>query len=581
MDSSRSRGGFGARTEDRSIGTARPQTSTRLAPAPHTQIAEAEARHQSLGSRLNAHQQRFGAGGPVSAPHPDSTTRFGVGIRANIGTRPLYLHARYYDRPDLVRYSDRHVSMYYDPYNRLHHRIVWPSYYYPVCYPFGAGWYLDYMWPYYHRKYVFVSLGGWWPYDYNYMRYYWYGYHPYLWYGYYPVAREVVVGSDSYYTYNSYYGDDGSSTAYTSEAPLDPVTQARLRAEAAQRRAVEPAPQTLADTRFDEGVKSFEAGEYAAAAARFDEARRMSPQDMILPFAYAQALFAEEQYSLAADVLRTALQNVSPDREGVFFPRGLYANDDVLFAQIEKLVDKVDRTENDADLQLLLGYQLLGVGETGYAREPLERAAQDPKDAVQAGILLRLLDKMEKEAGPATKANSDKIKMPEPKVDRPAAATVGEMMSTAGQTQTTAPAEVVAVPAAPAAGAPPIPTGETPQVPPENKPNVQKDKPADAGKESTGPVEGSTVGPTQDDEQPAENNDNAGRLGAGREDNQGAALERAGLLSVPTKLVSSLFRWAGSRAPNYRADIALFTVILSLALAGVWIEWRLLGRKPV
>jgi hypothetical protein len=142
------------------------------------------------------------------------------------------------------------------------------------------------VWPYYHRKYVFISLGGWWPYDYSYRRYYWYGYHPYVWYGYYPVASEVAVGSDNYYTYNyNYYGDDGSYTTYSSDTPTDPVTQARLRAQLEQQKIAPPASQTLADTRFEEGVKSFEAGEYAAAAAKFEEARRLSPNDMILPFA--------------------------------------------------------------------------------------------------------------------------------------------------------------------------------------------------------------------------------------------------------------------------------------------------------
>jgi hypothetical protein len=38
---------------------------------------------------------------------------------------------------------------------------------------------------------------------------------------------------------------------------------------------------------------------------------------------------------------------------------------------------------------------------------------------------------------------------------------------------------------------------------------------------------------------------------------------------------------AGSRTPNYKADIVILVSILSLALAGVWIEWRFLGRKPV
>ena len=91
---------------------------------------------------------------------------------------------------------------------------------------------------------------------------------------------------------------------------------------------------------------------------------------MILPFAYAQALFADGEYTKSAELLREALSRASPEKEGVFYPRGLYANDDVLYAQIEDLVDKLDRFGYDADMQLLLGYHLLGVGETGYAREP-------------------------------------------------------------------------------------------------------------------------------------------------------------------------------------------------------------------
>jgi len=473
--------------------------------------------------------------------------------------------------------------MYYDPYNRLHHRIIWPTYYYPVCYSFGSYYGAHYVWPYYHRKYVFISLGGWWPDDYTYMRYYWYGYHPYMWYGYYPVAREVAVGSDNYFTYN-YYGDDGGYTTYRSDAPLDPVTQARLRASVEQQRAAEPAPQTLADTRFEEGVKSFEAGDYAAAAVRLDEARRLSPQDMILPFAYAQALFADGQYDRAADVLRDALKNISAEKEGVFFPRGLYANDDVLFAQIEKLVDKVDNTESDADLQLLLGYQLLGVGETGYAREPLEEAAQNPQTAAPAGILLKLADKMEKEAGTAPKTDGDtiKIKMPEKKAERPTAATVGEMMTSAAQAETAGPAEPIVAPNTPANIAPPVPPQEIPVAPAEKKSEVQKEKSSDTGEGSAAPAKEATVSPTQDEEQPAENNDNAGPVGAGQKDNSdGAAVEQAGVLGSPAGLVSGLSQLVGRRAPNSTVDVAIFASILSLALVGVWIEWKLWDRKLV
>jgi Flp pilus assembly protein TadD len=369
------------------------------------QAEQTQARRRVLGSRLDGYLDRTGS---VSRPAYRDTRsdRMIAGIRTDrIRARSSYLHARYYDRPDLIRYSDRHMHMYYDSYHRLHHRVIWPSYYYPVCYPYGSYFSFHYVWPYYHRHYLWISLGGWWPYDYSYMRYYWYGWHPYMWYGYYPVPYEVAGDDDTYnyYTYN-YYTSDGGVIAQ-SEQPVDQSTWAEVQQKLDQQQR-QPASQTLADTRFDEGVKSFESGNFEAAAEKFAEAVSLAPDDMILPYAYAQALFADGHYSKAAEVLRTALQKVTPEQEGVFYPRGLYANDDVLYAQIEKLVEKADLNDNDPDLQLLLGYNLLGVGETGYAREPLEQASQDPKNAQSAQVLLNLLEKMESKAGAALKTDA-------------------------------------------------------------------------------------------------------------------------------------------------------------------------------
>jgi len=599
IGSFRSRSGLSTRTGDRSVASSQLQTQNSAAAAPQRQMVQAEVRRQSLSTRLMEHRQRvatapgtgtadFGARTRGVAPatsglHRDSGPRSSVGFRADLGThRPLYLHGRYYDRPDLIRHTDRHIYTYYDPYHHLHHRVIWPSYYYPVYYPFGRYGYCDYVWPYYHRKYVFISLGGWWPYDYSYMRYYWYGYHPYVWYGYYPVASEVVAGSDNYYTYNyNYYGDDGGNTTYSSDAPLDPVTQARLRARLEQQKAVEPAPQTLADTRFEEGVKSFEAGQYAAAAAKFEEARRLSPNDMILPFAYAQALFADGKYDKAADVLRGALKSVTPEKEGVFFPRGLYANDDVLYGQIDKLLDKADQAEGDSDLQLLLGYQLVGVGETGHARDQLEEARQDPRNAESAAILLNLVEKMEKEAGPATKAggetSNETIKAPEAEVkaEAPVSPTVGEMMTTAAQAEAAGTAEPTTAPTAPAEVAPRVPVQETPLPPVE-------EKPSDTDKGSTGAGEPPAVAPAQEVKPTAQENDGDRAAGAVSQGDSGTAVEKAGFVgSTAVGVLPGLSRLAGSHAPNYKADIAVLASILSLALAGVWIEWRVLGRKPV
>jgi hypothetical protein len=284
-------------------------------------------------------------------------------------------------------------------------------------------------------------------------------------------------------------------------------------------------------------------------------------------------LFADGQYDKAADMLREALKNASPEKEGVFFPRGLYANDDVLFAQVEKLVDRIDRAGSDADLQLLLGYQLLGVGETGYAREPLEQAARDPQDAAPAGILLNVLDKMEKEAGSAVKTNSDRIKMPAPKANSSTAATVGEMMSDA-QAGTTGTVPSTGTPDVSGASTPSVPAETPPAIPPQEKPNVQEEAPSTPGKESVGPAEGS--------EQPAQNNDNTGEVGAaGQEGDNPAVVVKAGSFDRPDAVVSGLSRLLGRHAPNTKIDVAIFASILSLALAGVWVEWRLLDRQPM
>jgi tetratricopeptide (TPR) repeat protein len=317
---------------------------------------------------------------------------------------------------------------------------------------------------------------------------------------------------------------------------------------------------------------------------KFEEAMRLSPDDMILPFAYAQALFADGHYDKAADALRGALKNVTPEKEGVFFPRGLYADDDVLYGQIDKLVDQADQAEDDSDLQLLLGYQLLGIGETGYAREQLEQAAQDPKNAAPAGILLRLVEKMEKEAGPGTKAggNTDKAPATEAKAEAPVSPTVGEMMTTAAQAETTGATESTAAPTAPAEIAPPVPAQQTPLMPAEEKPDVQENKPSDNDTGSTGAGAGSPIIPVPEVGETAPKNDDNRGAGDVSQGEGGVAVDKAGFAgAAAVDVLPGLSRLMGSHVPNYKADIAVFASILSLALAGVWIEWRFLSRKPV
>jgi hypothetical protein len=250
------------------------------------------------------------------------------------------------------------------------------------------------VYPYYHRKYIFVSLGGYWPYHYNYLRYYWYPSHSYDWYGYQPIASEVKGDTYNYYTYN--YQEEGAAPAEYPLTTVDENTFADVREKLASE-AESPNVQTLADTYFEEAVSAFEAGDYSKASDKFAEAMALAPDDMVLPFAYVQAKFADKKYLHAAQTLRDALAKVPAEEEGIFYPRGLYADEEVLFEQIDRLAEAVPLRDFDADLQLLLGYQLLGVASIEEAIEPLQQARLNPTNAASAQILLDLLEKIEVE----------------------------------------------------------------------------------------------------------------------------------------------------------------------------------------
>jgi len=327
------------------------------------------------------------------------------------------------DRPHDVRHVHHNEHMYYDRSGYAHHRIVWPTYRYIVNYDlhhwssWNNCWSFRVVYPYYHRKFVFVSLGGYWPVHYSYRRYYWYGSHPYNWYGYYPVPHEVAGNTNNYYTYNYYGADD---TGYYDSAqnadyvqPVDHTTFADVRERMAREAAQEPAPETTADNYFEQAVQAFEANDFDNALASFALAADLAPEDTVLPFAYTQALLAKQRYVEAAAVLRQALARVEPQKEGVFFPRGLYSDDAILFAHIDALAAAVVKQPLNADMQLLLGYQLLGIGETDKAVEALQIASTNASNAASATVLLDLIarikenDVTEEQQQKAVKEESD------------------------------------------------------------------------------------------------------------------------------------------------------------------------------
>jgi tetratricopeptide (TPR) repeat protein len=190
-------------------------------------------------------------------------------------------------------------------------------------------------------------------------------------------------------TYNYYYYNDPPSG--------EALEEAHKKYEQVPR--PEPAEESQTDRYFDQAVSAFEAGDYIAAAQKFHEAQKLAPNDIVLPFARVQALFAAGDYHQAAAVLRQALAIAEPEKEGVFYPRGLYAEEGLLLKQIEQLSRAVQLNPADLNLRLLLGYQLLGMGRLDEAGVHLQSAALDSGNNRAATVLMKLLEKLKKPAG--------------------------------------------------------------------------------------------------------------------------------------------------------------------------------------
>ncbi len=229
---------------------------------------------------------------------------------------------------------------------------------------------------------MFVSLNGCWP-SYRYRRYHWYPTHYYNWYGYHPVAYQTggnTTTNNNYYTYN-YYNNDQPA-----------VVSPELTQQIAEPQP--PEEEGLADIYFDGAVKSFEEADYIRAAEQFETAMSLAVDDKIVPFAYAQALFASGQYATAAATLRAALKDISPETDGIFYPRGLYLDEEVLLAQIDLLAAHSELYDKNSDLQLLLGYHLIGIGESDKAIVPLIKAGASMSNCSTSTVLLHLAENL-------------------------------------------------------------------------------------------------------------------------------------------------------------------------------------------
>jgi hypothetical protein len=284
---------------------------------------------------------------------------------------------------------------------------------------------------------------------------------------------------NNYYTTNNYYytTESSSGSGYQSQY-FDDYSDVRqkLQQEKLQQQLDQaqdkPNNETSADRNFSDAVSAFGRGDYNDAALKFRVAMVLEPKDVILPFAYAQALFAKGDYAAAAATLRSVLISISQPiqtgvqkdegQETVYYPRGLYKKEEILKQQIEFLAAKAAANPNDTDLQLLLGYQLLGSGQADKALTPLGEAAKDPSNSESVRILLNLRDKVLEDQKQAAGTVASPVGLSTAGAAQGQAPTAVPQTSPAAATTTTTPAATTPVPVSLQSPQPLTPTQETP-----------------------------------------------------------------------------------------------------------------------
>ncbi|MHC4501390.1 MAG: hypothetical protein ACYS21_20055, partial [Planctomycetota bacterium] len=88
-----------------------------------------------------------------------------------------------------------------------------------------------------------------------------------------------------------------------------------------------------------------------------------------------------------------AVRNLDPENRQVFYPLGCYPDEDLLNNQIAALSEAAAAEPSNADLQLLLGYQLLGVASYDDALDALQKAQAHYVNKEAAAIMIDILEK--------------------------------------------------------------------------------------------------------------------------------------------------------------------------------------------
>jgi thioredoxin-like negative regulator of GroEL len=231
------------------------------------------------------------------------------------------------------------------------------------------------------------------------LRYYGCGYpyycgRPYYYYSvpyyqyYYPHPR--------YYYYEYYRTYDYPPRTYRQRRPRPPQdsrTGEPDKTASPQTQTEDAGEYVEADPRLEDIADAFAARDYENAARQANQALTDEPENAVLPFVYSQALFADGKYSQAADVLREAVRNLDAEKQELFYPLGFYPDEDILNDQITGLREAAAAQPSNADLQLLLGYQLLGVARYDDALDALHEAQADYVNKEAAAVMIEILER--------------------------------------------------------------------------------------------------------------------------------------------------------------------------------------------
>jgi tetratricopeptide (TPR) repeat protein len=174
-----------------------------------------------------------------------------------------------------------------------------------------------------------------------------------------------------------------------------PAENPGVEAPAAPAPGAEPQP-TLSPEKLQElmmaGTQAFTEARYADAAAKFGEVTQADPQNVDAALAHAVARFATGEYTPAANSIRQGISLFPPIVDSVFDLRERYQKTGDFITQSKRLEDYLNKSPNDVDARLVLGFVRHFSNQRDLARRTFEGLKKgSPNDASLADAFLNAL----------------------------------------------------------------------------------------------------------------------------------------------------------------------------------------------